>query len=107
MIIFKNPQNIEIFKSFIDEFDKVINENFNAKTITICAINNTNKYFNFIASQTDPFATNLIITPFIVAVNEDVCLQLNLTQKEQHAMIAHEIGHILFHLWHAITNGHF
>jgi hypothetical protein len=95
MIIFKNPQNIEVFNSFVDQFEKVINQIFKEDIITICSINEQHTLFKCVANQNDPFATNTIMTPLVIAINEKVCLQLKLSQEEQHAMIAHEIGHIL------------
>lgn len=91
MILFKNSQNIEIFKSFVDQFENSINENYNGDRITIAIINELHPHFSCIAYDNDPFAKNVNN----IAINEQICQQLNLTQEEQYAMIAHEIGHIL------------
>jgi len=96
MILFENPQNIEVFKSFITQFENTINDTHNGDTINICGINEVNKRFNYIANNYDPFATNTLFkNPFYIAINEQVCKQLILSQEEQYAMIAHEIGHII------------
>lgn len=95
MISFTNPQNIKVFKSFVDQFEKIINETVNCETITISGINEQHKYFNAVAKKNDPFATNPVLDQSIIAINEQICLQLKLSPEEQYAMIAHEIGHIL------------
>jgi Zn-dependent protease with chaperone function len=95
MILFRNPQNIEIFTSFVCQFEKVISDVLNDKTITICCINEQHKRFSEVATKNDPFATNTAFNPPFIAINEQVCQKLSLTQEEQYAMIAHEIGHIL------------
>jgi Zn-dependent protease with chaperone function len=95
MILFENPQKIEIFKSFVDQFEKEIDENFNEDTCTIFGINEQHPLFSAIANSTDPCAYNRIVKPLSIAINEKVIQQLKLTNEEQYAMIAHEIGHIL------------
>ncbi len=91
MILFKNLQIIEVFNSFGDQFENAINENYNGNTITIVVLNEQHPFFKAIANDNDPFARNFNN----IAINEQVCQQLNLTQEEKFAMIAHEIGHIL------------
>ncbi len=91
MILFKNPQNIEVVNSFVDLFENAVNENSVGKTITIVVMNELHPRFSWIAYDNDPFAKN----GNNIAINEQICQQLNLTQEEQYAMIAHEIGHIL------------
>lgn len=95
MILFNNPQNIEVIKSFIDIFNTKINKDDNESTITICIINQEHQLFNAVAAENDPFATNTTMKPLIIAINEKVCQILDLTLQEQYAMIAHEIGHII------------
>lgn len=96
MILFKNPQNIELFKTFIEQFDKPINELVKIETITICFINEQHKRYGFVGDANEPFVTNTKINnPTPIGMNEIVCGQLKLTQEEIFAMIAHEIGHIL------------
>ena len=91
MILFKNQQNIEVFNSFVDQFENAINENYNGNTISIVVMNEQHPFFKAIANDNDPFARKFNN----IAINEQVCHQLNLTQEEKFAMIAHEIGHIL------------
>ena len=93
MISFKNPQNIDVFESFFGEFEEV-NDIFN-DDIEILGINEQHILFSAVATKDDPFATNTSIKPVCIAINEQICQKLDLTQKEQYAMIAHEIGHIL------------
>jgi Zn-dependent protease with chaperone function len=91
MILFKNQQNIEVFNSFIDQFENAINQNYDGNMITIVVMNEQHPFFKAIANDNDPFARNSMN----IAINEQVCQQLKLTQDEKYAMIAHEIGHIL------------
>ena len=95
MLQFINRQNIAIFNSFSENFLKVINEIHDGNTITIEIINSQHPFFSAVADSTDPFATNTIMNPQVITINEQVCLHLNLTQEKQYAIIAHEIGHIL------------
>ena len=95
MITFNNPQNIEVFELFVKQFEIKINEIITEETITIFGINERHELFHYVASKNDPFATNPIMTPLVVAINEQVCTNLKLIQEEKNAMIAHEIGHIL------------
>lgn len=95
MILFRNPQNIEIFTTFVCQFEKVISDALINNTITICCINEQHKRYGAVATKNDPFATNTALNPPFIAINEQVCQELSLAQEEQYAMIAHEIGHIL------------
>jgi len=95
MILFRNPQNIEIITSFVCQFEKVISDELINSTIAICCINEHHERYCAVATKNDPFATNTTLNPPFIAINEQVCQELNLTQEEQYAMIAHEIGHIL------------
>lgn len=95
MIQLTNKHNIEVFNSFSDKYLKVINEIHRDNKISIGIINSVDSKFNYVASPEDPFATSTIMNPIVIAINEEVCVKLKLTQKEQHAMLAHEIGHIL------------
>mgnify|MGYP003112872315 CR=1 FL=1 len=95
MIEFKNPQNINVFESFIDRYQNLVNANLSADNITIGSINEHHQLFNAVATKDDPFATNSEMQPVVIAINEIVCKKLDFTEEEQHAMIAHEIGHIL------------
>lgn len=96
MIKFKNPQNILIFEWFFEQFGPRINQLYNGEAVSeISGINSKHPISQAILSPSDPFATNVKLTPLAVALNEPVCISLNLTEEEQYAMIAHEIGHIL------------
>ena len=95
MILLRNPQNIEIFTSFVYQFEKVMSDELINSTITICCINEHHERYCTVATENDPFATNTSLNPPFIAINEQVCQELSLTQEEQYAMIAHEIGHIL------------
>ncbi|MHA6281111.1 hypothetical protein ACXYMT_13100 [Salinimicrobium sp. CAU 1759] len=95
MLTIENPQAIEVIKSFSDHFKNDINNILNGKNITIVTINEQHERFALVATTEDPFAANKLFQPAMVAINEQVCQQLELTQEEQYAMIAHEIGHVL------------
>ena len=95
MIIFKNPQKIEIFKSFLEQYGKQINKNDLEDEITIVGINEKHKLFSAVSTIEDPFATNISISPLLITINEPLCEQLKFTKEEKYAMITHEIGHIL------------
>lgn len=95
MIQLTCKHNIKIFNSFSDKYLKFINEIHGDNTISIGIINSEDSIFNCVASLEDPFASSTIMNPVVIAINEEVCIKLKLTQEEQHAMLAHEIGHIL------------
>jgi hypothetical protein len=95
MINITNPQNIEIYTAFINEFEELLRNINPVSTINIEVVNVEYPLSVAVTISDDPFATNTIITPLLIVINETVCNDLNLSQRECFAMIAHEVGHIL------------
>lgn len=95
MLTFQNPQDLEIYSAFFNKYSDLLNELTLASTVDILCINTNDSRAQFVTVSDDPFATNTIISPIPIVMNEDVCNALCLTQEECFAMIAHEIGHII------------
>ena len=95
MININNTQNLEIYTTFINEFGELLRNIDTDSTTNIFGVNVNHTLSSAVTISDDPFATNTIITPLLIVMNEAVCNDLNLTKRECFAMIAHEIGHIL------------
>jgi hypothetical protein len=95
MINFQNPQNLEIYNSFINEFGEILIEKNDISTINILGINLSHTLSNTVNILNAPFATNTTMGAFPIVMNEMICNDLNLTTRERFAMISHEIGHII------------
>jgi Zn-dependent protease with chaperone function len=95
MINFNNPQKLEIYNAFIDEFSQLFRSLNLDSTTNITCVNTHYPLAVAVTISDDPFATNTIVKPLLIVMNETICNNLNLTQREHFAMIAHEIGHII------------
>lgn len=95
MINLINEQNLEIYTAFIDEFGETL-RNINPDSETNILVVDVSYYLApAVTISHDPFATNTIMNPLLIVMNECVCNKLRLTRRECFAMIAHEVGHIL------------
>jgi hypothetical protein len=95
MITFNNPQKLDIYDTFILNFAEKLEAYHNSDSILIQGINTDHPSAEWILSDDDPFATGTIIKPLTIAMNQFICHSLCLTEKERHAMILHEIGHLI------------
>jgi hypothetical protein len=95
MIAFHNPQSLKIYASFISEFGERLKSTNSDNEKNIYGINQAHDLSVATSSLNDPFATNTIVTPSVVVMNDDICNTLQLTDRECFAFILHEIGHIM------------
>lgn len=95
MITLNNPQNLDIYSTFIDDFGEIIKFKYEGNSITISGVNGSWPNSQFVDIKSVPFATNTELRDLIIVINEEICESLDLSQNERYAMISHEIGHII------------
>lgn len=89
-----NPQKITIVQEFIDEFGASLIAESPSSNIDFVFINEEHDRSQWIATPNTPFATNPLF-PGVIVMNERICAELMLDNREQFSMLFHEIGHVL------------
>lgn len=81
---YTNKQNIAVISNFIRYYGNLLNE-----------VMDVNNNITFLPLVDNPYNDPLIRHLDFIEYSEEICKRLDLSEMEVHAMIAHEIGHIL------------
>lgn len=101
---FVNSDKSSYFESFINSFEKCINEKIpELQDIKVCLVEKESKELDLIFSDNNPLLDEswYKTTPFGIKVDDMVIYHVldygvDFDKNEMHALMFHEIGHILF-----------